>query len=88
MQFHIELRDDGTYLAKSTGTVKFKRELGNLLNIRDVLYVPRLKKKLVSASAVEDKGFELIFSRGKAFIKPSNFGVAKQIGLRLKSTLR
>lgn len=47
---------------------------------RDVLYVPGLKKNLVSVSALADKGYEVTFRQCRVFITPSNSMVAKQIG--------
>jgi hypothetical protein len=59
--FEILLGDDYTYHPKEVGTVKFERESGKPLYLSDVLYVPRLKKNLVSVSALEDKGYEVSF---------------------------
>lgn len=85
MQFHIELGDDGSYLTKGVGTVSFDRESGNPLQLKDVLHVPGLKKNLVSVSTLEDKGYDVIFSRGKAYFKHLESGAMKQIGVRMKN---
>jgi len=61
MQFDIEMGDDGKYWVKGTGTVRFERESGNPLYLKDVLYVLGLKKKLISISTLEDKGYEVTF---------------------------
>ena len=34
----------------------------------DVKYVPGVKKKLVSISMLEDKGYDVVFSKGKVFL--------------------
>ena len=49
----IILRDNTTYPVKGTGTVIFHLSQGQFLHFQDVLYVPDLKKKLVSTSAME-----------------------------------
>jgi len=61
MQFHIEMENDGKYRAKGTGIVRFERELGNPMFLRDVLYIPGLKKNLISVLALEDKGYKVTF---------------------------
>ena len=45
--------------------MKFKREPGKALLVKDMLYVPRLQKNLISVSILEDKGFEVTFRDGK-----------------------
>jgi hypothetical protein len=43
------------------GTVSFKRELWPPMVFRDILYVPGLKKNLISISTIQDRGFEVSF---------------------------
>lgn len=43
MQFQIELGDDGMYATRRVGTINFRRESGNPLHLKDILYVPSLK---------------------------------------------
>ena len=35
----------------------------------DVKYVPGLKKNLVSVAMLEDKGYDVVFSKGKVFLR-------------------
>ena len=37
-------------------------------HIKYVMYVPGLKKNMVSVSILEDSGYNVIFSKGKAFL--------------------
>ena len=69
----IVLGDNDTYLVKGTGTVTLHLSQGQILRLQDVLYVPNLKKNLVSISAMEDKGFNVAFTNGKVLMwkKPS-----------------
>jgi hypothetical protein len=48
------------------------RESGKPLYLRDVLYVPRLKKNLVSISVLEDLGYEVFFRKRRVLLKPPN----------------
>jgi len=67
MQFQIELVHDGKYASKGVGTINFKREFGSPLHLRDVGYALRLKRNLFSVATLEDKGYDVIFSKGKAY---------------------
>ena len=40
------------------------------LKMSDVLYVPGMKKNLISVSALEDKGYDVLFRRGQMLIYP------------------
>ena len=57
----IILGDNSTYPVKGTGTVTLHLSQGQVLRLQDVLYVPDLKKNLVSISAVEEKGCNVPF---------------------------
>jgi hypothetical protein len=57
------------------------------LQLSDVLYVPGMKRNLVSVSALEDKGYKVTFSEGKvlAWHKNSHMNSARVIGVRENS---
>ena len=65
---HIEMGNDGRYSAIEINIVTFQREFGSPLTLNNVMYVPGLKKNLVSVVMLEDHGYDVIFSKGKAFI--------------------
>ena len=69
----IILGDDATYPVKGTGTVTLHLTQGQALCLQDVLYVPDLKKNLVSISTMEDKGFKVAFIDGKVCLWKRNF---------------
>ena len=56
---------------------------GQILHLQDVLYVPDLKKNLVSISVKEDKGFKVAFIDGKVHIWKRNFKEAFTLGFRV-----
>ena len=35
----------------------------------DVMYVPGLKKNLVSVTMLEEKGYDVVFHKGNAFLR-------------------
>ena len=79
----IILGDNATYPVKGTGTVTLHLSQGQVLHLQDVLYVPKLKKNLVSISAIEDKGFNVAFTDGKVRMWKKNLKEAIVIGFRV-----
>ena len=65
---HIEMGDNGWYSATEIGTITFQRESGKPFQLKDVMHVPGLKKNLVSVTILEDRGYDVVFSNGKAFM--------------------
>jgi hypothetical protein len=61
---HVELGNDAKYAIKRVGTISFQLESGSSLEVKDVLYVPRLRKNLLLVSIMEDKGFVVKFQKG------------------------
>ena len=61
-----------------------------MLHLSDVLYVPGIKRNLVSISSLKDKGYKVAFSDGKvlAWHKNSSMDAAKVIGVREESLYR
>jgi len=82
---HIEMVDDGRYNANDIGIVTFQRESGSPLTLKDVMYVPCLNKNLVSVAMVEDRGYDVIFSKGKDFLRHIASRQVKQIKVRVKN---
>ena len=61
LDVHVQLGDDAKETVKGEGKITFWLELGGSLNAHNVLYVPGLKKKSLSVSAMEEKGFVIAF---------------------------
>ena len=49
------------------------------------MYVPGLKKNLVSVTMLDEKGYDVFFSKGKAFLRHIATGQTKRIGIRVKN---
>eukprot|EP00253_Pinus_taeda_P036550 PITA_36550 len=65
----IVVGNDEKYSVSSVGTIIFQREHGSHLTLTDVKYVPGLKRNLVSIAMLEDKGYDVVFSKGKVFLR-------------------
>eukprot|EP00253_Pinus_taeda_P022816 PITA_22816 len=85
LKMHIEMGDVGRYSVLGVGTIAFQRKHGAPLTLTDVMYVPGLKKNLVSVAMLEDKGYNVVFSKGKAFLRHIATGHNKMIGIRVKN---
>jgi hypothetical protein len=68
LRMHIEMGDNGRYSETGIGTITFQRELGKPFQLKNVMHVPGLKKNLVSVAMLEDRGYDVIFSNGKAYL--------------------
>ena len=69
----------------SIGTITFERDSGNPFLLKDVMHVPGLNKNLVSVTMLEDRGYEVVFSEGKAFLRHKTTGQTKMIEIRVKN---
>ena len=81
----IKMGDNRRYSVSGVGTVAFQREHGAPLTLTDVMYVPGLKKNLVSVAMLEEKGYDVVFSKGKAFLRHIAMGQTKRIGIQVKN---
>ena len=82
---HIEMGDDGRYSASGIGTISFERESGKPFVLKEVMHVPGLKKNLISVAMLGDKGYDVVFSEGKAFLCSKATGETRRIGVRVKN---
>jgi hypothetical protein len=53
--------------------------------LKNVIHVPGLKKNLVSVAMLEDRGYDIVFSDGKSFLRHKATGQFKKIGIRVKN---
>jgi len=77
LQMHIEMGYDGRYSTTVIDIVTFHREFGSPLTLKDVMCVLGLKKNLILVAIVEDHGYDVIFSNGKAFLRHISMGQVK-----------
>lgn len=66
----VKLGDDYQYPIKGVGEASYKLGSRKLLKMKDALYVPGLKKNLLSISGLEKKGFKVAFVDGQVLIWP------------------
>ena len=66
----MKLGDDYQYPIKGSGESSYKLESGKSLTMKEVLFVPRLKKNLLSISALDAKGMRVAFIDGQVIMWP------------------
>ena len=84
---HIEMGDDGWYSAIGIGTINFQRKSSKPFQLKYVMHVPGLKKNLVSVAMLEDRGYDVVFSEGKAFLRYKTTGQARRLGFELRISI-
>ena len=85
LKMHIEMGDDRKYSATGIGTITFQRESGKPFQLKNVMHVPGLKKNLVSVAMLEDRGHDVVFSSGIAYLRHKATCQVKKIGIRVKN---
>ena len=80
----VELEDDTTYKIEGVGSTSLQLESGTVLHIENILYVPGLKKNLLSVVGLEDKSFRVLFMDKKVLLweKNEDLSSAVQIGVQ------
>jgi hypothetical protein len=66
----VMLGDDREVKVAGCGIVSFRRESLPPMTLTKVIYVPGLKKNLVSVSTIEEKGYEVLFRDGQVLLFP------------------
>jgi hypothetical protein len=64
----VTLGDDYQYPIKGIGESNYKLDSENSITMKDVLYVPGLKKNLFSISALDKKGYRVAFIDGEVLM--------------------
>ena len=78
----VKLGDDYQYLIKGSGESSYKLDIGNFIKMKDVLFVPGLKKNLLSISTLDAKGIRVAFIDGQALMWPKGKTIDDAILIR------
>ena len=65
----VKLGDDYQYPIKGSREASYKLNYGKYLKMKDILYVPGLKKNILSISALDAKGMRVAFIDGHHMAK-------------------
>ena len=61
----VKLGDDYQYPIKGSGESTYKQDSGKSIKMKDILFLPGLKKNLLSISALDAKGMRVSFVDGQ-----------------------
>ena len=79
----VTIGDNSTHSVKRIGNCTLKLKSGNSLLLKGVLYIPRIKRNLISVTTLEDDGHNIAFMNDKVRTWAKNsFKKAKLIGQR------
>jgi hypothetical protein len=67
---NIKLGDEYQYPIKGVGEYSYKLNSGKPMKMKKVIYVPGLKKNLLSISTLDKKGFKVEFIYGQVLMGP------------------
>ena len=83
----VKLGDDYQYPIKGSGESSYKLDSRKYMKMKNVLFVPRIKKNLLSISTLDAKGMRVAFVDGQVLLWPKgkNFDDAIVIGTRRRS---
>jgi hypothetical protein len=70
VRIDISLGDNRIVTVAGIGTVSFRRENLPPISFTDVLFIPGMKKNLISVSTLHDRGFEVSFRGTEVLIYP------------------
>ena len=66
----VSLGDAYQYPIKGIGEASYKLDSGTPMRMKEVLYVPGLKKNLLSISTLDKKGYRVAFIDGQVLMWP------------------
>jgi hypothetical protein len=75
----VTLGDDYHYPIKGVGESNYKLDSGTPMKMKDVLYVPGLKKNLLSISTLDNKCFRVSFIDGEVLMWPKGKTIEETI---------
>ena len=75
---------DSVVIAVGRGTITFQRESMSPMVLREVLYVPGLKKNLVSVSMIEDQGLGVSFLDGHVHMSLKTVGPSASVAIGVR----
>jgi hypothetical protein len=75
---------------QGTGTVRFQLESRNMLRVINALWVPKLRRSVLSVSEIEKKGYHVLFQDGQVLFVPrgSSFISTVVLGVRESNLYR
>jgi hypothetical protein len=79
----VQLGMGTKHAVRGSSTVSFRLESGEVLRVSNVLWVPELRRSVLSISENKKKSYHLLFREGKVLFVPkgSSFRLAVALGV-------
>jgi hypothetical protein len=86
----VELGMGTKHAVQGTGTIRFQLESKEMLRVTNVLWVPELRRSVLSVSEIEKKGYHVLFWDGQVLFVPrgSSFRSTVVLGVRESNLYR
>jgi hypothetical protein len=86
----VELGMGTRHAVQGTGTIRFQLESRDVLRVTNVLWVPELRRSVLSVSEIEKKGYHVLFRDGQVLFVPrgSSFRSTVVLGVRERNLYR
>ena len=78
---NVILGDHAKYAVRGVGAASFQLKSEKTLKMKEVLHVPGMTSNLVVVSALEDEGYDVLFSRGRVYIQKHGSSERIEIGV-------
>jgi hypothetical protein len=80
----VELGMGAKHSVRGSSIVSFRLESGEILRVSNVLWVPELRRSVLSVSKIERKGYHVLFRDGQVLLVPrrSSFRSTVVLGVR------
>jgi hypothetical protein len=80
----VELGTRAKHSVRGSGTVSFRLDSGETLRVSNVLWVPELRRSVLSVSEIERKGYHVMFRYGQVLLVPrrTSFRSTMVLGVR------
>jgi hypothetical protein len=87
---YVELSMGTKHAMQGSRTVSFRMESGDVLRVTNVLWVPKLRKNVLSVPAIGEKGYVVLFQDGQVLLMPrgSSSDTAVVLGVRESNQYR
>jgi hypothetical protein len=66
----VELGTRAKHSVRGSNTISFRLESGEILRVSNVLWVPELRRSVLSVSEIERKGYHVLFRYGQVLLVP------------------
>ena len=80
----LTIGDNSTHLIKGIGSCSIHLNFGITLQLNNVLYVPKIKRNLVSISGLSNQGYKIVFQEDKVLSWPKNAYIKKAITIGVR----